>query len=87
MFADIGATGTDDSPYDWAVGRAAAERAAGSLGIARPHFEPGDALVFDQMTLHSTGVRPGMTKPRYAIETWFFTPLASAAGEIPLAAG
>ena len=40
--------------------------------ILRPIFEPGDALFFDEMFLHQTGVDPSMPNPRFAIESWFF---------------
>jgi hypothetical protein len=26
------------------------------------------------LTVHKTGARPGLTIPRYAIESWFFAP-------------
>lgn len=40
--------------------------------IVRPRFHAGDALLFDERFLHKTGRRRGMTKPRYAVECWFF---------------
>ncbi len=46
--------------------------AVGSDGILRPIFEPGDALLFDELFLHSTASDPEMPKPRYALESWFF---------------
>jgi hypothetical protein len=48
------------------------ERAAGDEGIQRPIFEPGDALLFDELFLHSTAADPEMPKARYALESWFF---------------
>jgi hypothetical protein len=48
------------------------QRAAGDEGIQRPIFEPGDALLFDELFLHSTAADPQMPKPRYALESWFF---------------
>jgi len=39
-----------------------------------PVFEPGDALVLDERTVHRTGSRPGLTSSRHAIEAWFFAP-------------
>jgi hypothetical protein len=42
--------------------------------IARPRFEAGDALLFDERFLHKTGVSRGMTRPRHAVEAWFFAP-------------
>ena len=52
--------------------RRKAEEAAGDTAIVRPIFEPGDALLFDELFLHQTGSDPSMPKPRYAIESWFF---------------
>ena len=40
----------------------------------RPHFQPGDVLVFDQFLVHRTSDDPRMTGTRYAIESWFFAP-------------
>jgi hypothetical protein len=50
-----------------------------------PAFGPGDALLFDELFLHSTGGTPGMTRDRYALETWFFTPSTLPANYVPLA--
>ena len=45
---------------------------------------PGDALLFDHLFLHRTGVAPGMTRERYAIESWFFAPSSYPEGQIPI---
>lgn len=45
---------------------------AGDAGIVRPIFNPGDALLFDELFMHETGSDPSMPNPRYAIESWFF---------------
>jgi len=65
-------TGTEGAAFDWSVSQAVAEEAAGEPGIVRPIFEPGDVLLFDEMFLHSTAIEPGMRRPRYAVESWFF---------------
>jgi hypothetical protein len=78
-------TGTDGALFDWSVSPAVAEEAAGADGILRPDFLPGDALLFDHLLLHRTGVSPGMTHERWAVETWFFAPSAYPEGQIPLA--
>ena len=57
---------------------------AGDTGIVRPIFEPGDAVLFDDLFLHSTAADDAMTEPRYAIETWFFAPSAFPAEYEPL---
>jgi hypothetical protein len=59
--------------------------AAGDAGILRPIFEPGDALLFDELFVHETGSDPDMPNPRYAIESWFFGPSAFPGDYAPLA--
>jgi hypothetical protein len=65
-------TQTDEAWLDHAVSQRVAEEAAGDRPILRPTFEPGDALLFDELFLHKTGSDPSMPKPRFAIENWFF---------------
>lgn len=65
-------TQTDEAMLDIQVSRSKAEEAAGDAGILRPIFEPGDALFFDELFLHSTASDPAMPNPRFAIENWFF---------------
>jgi predicted O-methyltransferase YrrM len=85
-FDEILATGTDGALFDWSVSPAQVEEAAGGPGaILRPEFAPGDALLFDHLFLHRTGVTPGMTRQRWAMETWFFAPSTYPGGQIPLA--
>jgi hypothetical protein len=52
----------------------------GPHGIVRPEFGAGDALLFDHLFLHRTGVGPGMTQQRWAIESWFFGRPATRVG-------
>jgi hypothetical protein len=65
---------TEEAVLDIQVSQAMAEKAAGDRPIIRPIFEPGDALLFDDLFLHQTGSDPSMPKPRYAVENWFFGP-------------
>lgn len=69
--------------FDWAVSDETAAR-FGSEAVVRPRFEAGDALLFDQMTLHRTGVDSSMTRTRYAIEMWFFAASTYPHEQIPL---
>ena len=78
-------TGTDGAFFDWSVSQAVAEQAAGDAAIARPVFEPGDALLFDELFLHATGASREMTELRYAVECWFFGPSAFPDEYPPLA--
>ena len=79
------AAGTEGTFFPSQVSQAVAEEAAGDLGIGNPSFAPGDALLFDDIFLHQTGGRTGLTEPRYAIESWFFGPSAFPEIYVPLA--
>jgi hypothetical protein len=85
-FDEILTTGTEGALFDWSVSPDVVERAAGGAdAVLHPEFSPGDALLFDHLFLHRTGVTPGMTRERWAIETWFFAPSSYPDGQIPLA--
>jgi hypothetical protein len=77
-------TGTGGAIFDWAVGPAVVEQLAVDAPVVRPVFNAGDALLFDDMFLHRTAVDSGMTRPRYAIEAWFFAPTSYPAGQVPI---
>jgi hypothetical protein len=79
------ATQTDEAWLDHMVSQRMAEEAAGDTPIVRPIFEPGDALLFDELFLHKTASEAGMPKPRFAIENWFFGPSAFPVAYAPLA--
>ena len=79
------ATQTDEVIMANQVSQRIAEQAAGELPILRPTFEPGDALLFDELLLHKTASDPSMRHPRYAIENWFFGPSGFPANYVPLA--
>ena len=81
---DVVETGTDGAVFDWSVAHSIAEAVAGERGIERLRFAPGDALLFDHLLLHRTGVDPSMTASRYALETWMFAPSVYPAGQIPV---
>ncbi|MDQ1382216.1 MAG: hypothetical protein QOJ71_2935 [Actinomycetota bacterium] len=77
-------TGTDGAIFDWSVGEGVVERAAEDAPVIRPIFEAGDALFFDERFLHRTAVSEGMTRERYAIESWFFAPSHYPDDQLPL---
>ncbi len=81
---DYVATGTEGTYLGFQVSQAIAEEAAGEVGIERPIFEPGDALLFDELFLHQTASDPSMPDVRYAVEAWFFGPSAFPNGYVPL---
>jgi hypothetical protein len=62
-----------------------AQEVAGEIGIVRPIFDPGDALLFDEIFLHQTGSDPEMPNTRYAIESWFFGVSGYPKGYAPIA--
>jgi hypothetical protein len=78
--------GTHGADFAWSVGDEVVEEVSGGR-IASPVFEAGDALLFDHLFLHRTGVDESMTQTRYASETWFFAPSAypDPAQQVPLA--
>jgi hypothetical protein len=85
-FDEVLPTGTEGALFDWSVSPRVVEDAAGGPdAIVSPEFAPGDALLFDHLFLHRTGITPGMTRERWAIESWFFAPSSYPDGQIPLA--
>jgi hypothetical protein len=82
---DLVETGTEGAQFDWSVGPGVVERVSGDAPVVRPTFRAGDALLFDHLFLHRTGVSPGMTRERYAIESWFFAPTGYPGPQIPIA--
>jgi hypothetical protein len=80
----IVAPGTGDAYFEWSVGRGVAKQANDGKPFARPAFKAGDALIFDQLMLHATSYAPEMNRQRFALESWFFAPSASAVDQIPL---
>lgn len=80
-FDEILETGTEGAIFDWSVSTEAVARVGSPV---RPELGPGDALLFDHFFLHRTGVDPGMTRERHAIESWFFAPSSYPDGQIPL---
>jgi hypothetical protein len=76
-------TGSGGAIFPWSVGPGTVEEAAEGVEVIRPIFEPGDALLFDELFLHRTATDETMTRNRYAIETWFFAPSVYPDDQIP----
>ena len=76
-------TGSGGAYFPWSVGPGTVEEAADGVPVLRPHFKPGDALLFDELFLHRTATNDTMTKNRYAIENWFFAPSVYPGDQIP----
>jgi hypothetical protein len=83
-FDRIVETGTGGAYFDWAVGPAVVERLAVDGPVVSPEFRAGDAVLFDEMYLHRTAIDATMTRPRYAIESWFFAPTSYPPDQVPL---
>jgi hypothetical protein len=66
------AAGEDGAFLSYQVSDATAAVAAEPKRVIRPIFEPGDALLFDELFLHQTASDAAMPNPRYAVESWFF---------------
>jgi hypothetical protein len=78
-------TGSHGACFDWSVGPGMIELLEeGGAQVESPEFAPGDALLFDHMMLHRTGRSDGMTRPRWAIESWFFAPSHYPPAQVPL---
>jgi hypothetical protein len=78
-------TGTRGAVFHWSVGPGMLDiLQQDGAPVVSPVFKPGDALLFDQLMLHRTAVRPEMTKNRWAIESWFFAPSTFPLDQGPL---
>jgi hypothetical protein len=76
-------TGSGGAAFNWSIGDGTVEEAREDVPVLRPIFEPGDALLFDELFLHRTATDDTMTRTRYAIETWFFAPSLYPGDQIP----
>jgi len=77
-------TGTEGAVFEWSVSSKEITAACAGGEPAHLQFKAGDAIFFDEMNLHRTSTLPGMTKPRYAIEAWFFAPSCYPLDQLPL---
>lgn len=77
-------SGTHGALFPWTVGPAKVDEAAGEVAVVSPEFAAGDALLFDHMLLHRTGLPAGRTRDRRAIEAWMFAPSRYPMGQVPL---
>lgn len=61
-----------ESPVPWDISPAVVEAAGEGIAPVELTLRPGDALMFDEMLVHSTRTDPAMTHPRYCADAWFF---------------
>ena len=74
-FPNIVQTGSHGAWFDWSVGQGMIEELErDGAPVVSPVFRPGDAVLFDQLMLHRTGISSHMTGTRWAVENWFFAP-------------
>jgi hypothetical protein len=78
-------TGTRGAIFDWSVGTELVDELTADAPVVRPRFEAGDAVLFDDLLLHQTGLSESMTVERYGLETWLFAPSAYPPDQIPIA--
>ncbi len=83
-FHDIVAAGTDDAVFNWSAGPESIERFQGDQAPVSPVFHPGDIFLFDHLLLHRTQFGHDFSRPRYAIETWFFGERNFPKNQIPM---
>ena len=83
-FETVQETGTGGAIFDWAVGPDTVATLAADAPVVRPRFAAGDALLFDDLYLHRTAIDEAMTRPRYAIESWFFAASSYPDGQVPI---
>lgn len=95
---DTGAPGLDVLPrrlheiqsaegaqFDWSVSSTQVANQSGENAVLSPVFQAGDAFFFDHLFLHRTQYGAQFTRPRYAVETWFFGASRFPKNQIPLA--
>jgi hypothetical protein len=72
--------GTDDP-----IERRRARSGRRGIPVVRPHCQPGDALLFDELCLHANGGdQAGLTRERYALEAWMFAPSGKPGHYLPI---
>ncbi|HXH26060.1 MAG TPA: phytanoyl-CoA dioxygenase family protein, partial [Vicinamibacterales bacterium] len=88
-FSRVQGLGDDEIPaplhYGLAFSAEDIRRFAGNYEVANPRFEPGDALLFDEMTLHRTSPVAWRVPYKDAAVTWFFAPSRFPPHRTPLA--
>jgi hypothetical protein len=59
--------------FDWDLDAKEIEKEFPGHTTVLAQFEPGDAVLFDQLCVHRSGHAAGMTEPRLAVECWLFS--------------
>src|SRR5262249_29180013 len=77
-------SGGEGAVFKWSLSDQAVSDAAGTASVLRPQVGAGGALLFDPRFVHRTASSSAMTRDRYAIESWFFSPSAYPEYQVPL---
>jgi hypothetical protein len=64
----------NDSLMPWVIANDMVTSVQDGADVVTPEFNPGDAMMFDQYSLHRGASYPHMTKWRWSIDTWLFAP-------------
>jgi len=83
-FHDIVDPGANDAVFNWLTGSGSIDRFQDEETPVSPVFHPGDIFLFDHLLLHRTQFGEEFTRPRYAIETWFFGERNFPKNQIPM---
>jgi hypothetical protein len=75
----------DGATFDWSVSDTHVRSGVFKGPPLAPVFNSGDAFFFDHLYLHRTQYRTDFTKPRYAVESWFFGATTFPKEQIPVA--
>lgn len=77
-------TGGEGAFFDWTIAEHRVDEAAAASPVVRPVFAAGDAMLFDELMVHRTGLSEGMVDERMAIEAWFFAPSEYPDDHVPI---
>ena len=83
---DILDTQTHGEVHLYAIGQGLVDEVGAGRPWVAPHFEPGDAILFDERFVHRSSVGEEYTADRYAVETWFFGASSVPDGYVPILA-
>jgi len=69
---DLLPAGTEGAVTSWEIAEDVVYGRLGRENAWFPEFRPGDAFLFDHLHVHRTHISEGMTRSRYAMESWMF---------------
>ncbi len=72
----------ENAIFNWSLNPDTVEQHLPDAPVVSPVFSAGDALIFDEVLPHRTGVGTDLG-PRYAIESWFVAPSSYQSHHVP----